>query len=551
MKVITRGESKMPFSSNSGKGLIDRAVQRFSEQYPKSQMRVLDIGVGSGTYFDRYSNTLLPKSRAEWTGVEIWQPYIEKYSLRTKYDRIYEEDARKFANFRLEPMFDGTVNKYLYDICFVGDIAEHMTKEEAQKMISDLSERSRVLIMSIPIGHYPQEEFEGNPYEKHITDNWSVEEVLNTFNNIFEYGVENEIGVFFISKNYKTESTDLLRPKIAVYGICKDEEQFAKRFTESIKDADYISICDTGSTDNTVEIVKQYATHAKLYTTTVSPWRFDDARNNALMLLPADVDLCISLDFDEYLHQPDWYTILSNEIRNNLRTRGRLYDKYNCRFQTIWDWKSLSEGEESKNCSSHWHERIHTRHNWKWKLPVHEILVFTGSHPETWAWLGGFWMTQKPETKEGRGSYLPLLEQSLKEDPKIWKSWFFYADELMKQGKREEAISALTKALATPNSDASYLHLALGDYYLPIDILEASNHYQKACQLNPTSRERWVKYAQFNMDRGQLEPAQIAIEKAKACTVPSSGYDHSAWCWGPEFDKLYEEITGKTIARIE
>ena len=45
--------------------------------------------------------------------------------------------------------------------------------------------------------------------------------------------------------------------KICVYAISKNEEKFVKRWTESMKEADEIYVLDTGSTDNTVNILKE------------------------------------------------------------------------------------------------------------------------------------------------------------------------------------------------------------------------------------------------------------------------------------------------------
>ena len=91
--------------------------------------------------------------------------------------------------------------------------------------------------------------------------------------------------------------------KIAVYTIALNEEQFVERWYESAKEADYLMIADTGSTDGMVEKAK--ALGIVCHTISVKPWRFDDARNAALALLPDDIDYCISLDMDELL-APGW-----------------------------------------------------------------------------------------------------------------------------------------------------------------------------------------------------------------------------------------------------
>lgn len=44
--------------------------------------------------------------------------------------------------------------------------------------------------------------------------------------------------------------------KICVYAICKNESKHIKRWYESMKEADEIYVLDTGSTDNSVELLK-------------------------------------------------------------------------------------------------------------------------------------------------------------------------------------------------------------------------------------------------------------------------------------------------------
>ena len=44
--------------------------------------------------------------------------------------------------------------------------------------------------------------------------------------------------------------------KVCVYAICKNEEKFVKRWYESMKEADAIYVLDTGSTDNTVKLLR-------------------------------------------------------------------------------------------------------------------------------------------------------------------------------------------------------------------------------------------------------------------------------------------------------
>ena len=45
--------------------------------------------------------------------------------------------------------------------------------------------------------------------------------------------------------------------KVCVYAICKNEEKFVKRWVNSMKEADEIYVLDTGSTDNTIKLLKK------------------------------------------------------------------------------------------------------------------------------------------------------------------------------------------------------------------------------------------------------------------------------------------------------
>ena len=100
--------------------------------------------------------------------------------------------------------------------------------------------------------------------------------------------------------------------KINVYAIAKNEEQFVKRWVNSMKEADNIYVLDTGSTDNTVKLLKELG--VKVEVKEINPWRFDVARNESLKLIPKDADICISLDLDEVL--------IPNSIDNLIKSRN-------------------------------------------------------------------------------------------------------------------------------------------------------------------------------------------------------------------------------------
>lgn len=68
--------------------------------------------------------------------------------------------------------------------------------------------------------------------------------------------------------------------KICVYAICKDEAQFVSRWVDSMSEADEIYVLDTGSTDQTVALLKERGVIVEQKV--ITPWRFDVARNESL-----------------------------------------------------------------------------------------------------------------------------------------------------------------------------------------------------------------------------------------------------------------------------
>jgi tetratricopeptide (TPR) repeat protein len=520
--------------------------------------KILDIGVGSGTYSDRYSKTYLPRSKFEWTGVEIWEPYVEKFGLAAKYDHLEITDASIFLSQQLT----AGVN---YDICFMGDVVEHVSKDEAVKMVEMAVQTCNAVILSIPIIHYPQEEYEGNPYEKHVKDDWSHQEVMETFGELVaEYGVESEIGVYVLSKKKYNLLKLVLKPQIACYAICKNEESFIDRFYESIHEADFISIVDTGSTDATFSKLVSHVLHRAeqhgheeefkcevgadgflkfasdgemiVQRAWVNPWRFDDARNIALCSLPEDPDVCISIDIDELL-EPGWKEVLSKAILDDLHSQGRPADRYHHRFSTIWNWKD----PEPHNFSDHWHERIHSRKGYRWKLPVHEVLVKDG--PEQVRWLHDLKMVQKPDLSKSRSSYLPLLEQAIREDPTRWKLFSFYAGELQGVNRLSEALEAIRKAKELPSADRAFLSFQASGMHRKLGDNKKALAEMMTAVTEAPDREYRVWLARLYRDLNKPREALNAVLMAAEVTERSYGYAYDPSCWGEQFDALVNELT--------
>lgn len=268
--------------------------------------------------------------------------------------------------------------------------------------------------------------------------------------------------------------------KVAVYAIALNEEQFVARWAESAKDADLLVIADTGSTDKTKKIAK--ARNVKVVDVAVSPWRFDDARNASLSAIPKDFDYCIALDMDEIL-LPGWRAELEKALADGV-TRPR--------YTYTWNWKNAEETEPALQYGG---DKIHSRHGYRWKHPVHETLV-TDRIDEVQGWYG-LEIHHHPDNTKSRGQYFPLLEVCVKEDPYDDRNAYYYARELFYHGIYEKAAQefkrhlSLPKAVWPPERAASHRYLAKCE---PQSALE---HLQNAVAQDPARREALVELSQF------------------------------------------------------
>ena len=188
--------------------------------------------------------------------------------------------------------------------------------------------------------------------------------------------------------------------KISVYAICKNEEKFINRWYNSMKEADNIYVLDTGSSDNSVEKLKSLGVIVKQEV--INPWRFDIARNKSLDMVSEDTDICICTDLDE-VFLPGWREKVE-QYWECKTTRG--FYNYN--------WKL---DKDDKPLVSFYIEKMHSRFDYEWIYPVHEVLKYKGNSKERKILIDEITLNHYPDSSKSRSSYLPLLELSIKENP--------------------------------------------------------------------------------------------------------------------------------------
>lgn len=223
------------------------------------------------------------------------------------------------------------------------------------------------------------------------------------------------------------------RYKIVVYVITKNESKFVDRWVDSMSEADEIYVLDTGSTDDTVEKLKNRG--VKVTMEVIDPWRFDVARNKSLDLVPLDTDICVCTDLDE-VFESGWRDTLESVWQTDT-TRLR----YN------YNW---SLDENNKPLVNFYIEKIHKRNGYRWTHPVHEVLSYEGN--ENFVTTDAITVNHYPDKNKSRASYLPLLELSVEECPNDDRNVHYLGREYMYYSKWNEAIDTLIKHLSLPSA---------------------------------------------------------------------------------------------------
>lgn len=297
--------------------------------------------------------------------------------------------------------------------------------------------------------------------------------------------------------------------KIAVYTITKNEEQFIDRWAESCKEADYRLIVDTGSTDNTLQVAELAGCHTAQIV--VNPWRFDDARNAALMLIPQDIDYCIALDADEVL-TPGWreaFEKVGPEI-----TRPR--------YKYVWSW--AADGSEGLVYSG---DKIHARKGYRWTHPVHEVLTPVNEETQGWVDLE---IHHHPDHTKSRSQYLPLLELAIQERPDDDRNRFYLGRELMFHGRNEEAKVHLERHLELSTWAPER---ATAMRYLGRVTGNKEHWVLRACAEAPYRREPWIDLAQFYYEKNNWPGSYFAAMQALNITEKPLEYLCEEESWGP------------------
>lgn len=165
----------MPWSDNT----LRPAVLNKLEYFGFVPETVLDVGCGAGSNYEFYK-PWWPLS--QWTGLEIFPRYVMQFSLFHRYQSLIVGDVRQ-------------VTDLTYDLVILGDVLEHMPTEDALDTLDRAVEQARMVLVALPIGHYPQGALEGNQHEEHVSE-WTFEDFAGHPNCVF--AVQNDVTGSFL-----------------------------------------------------------------------------------------------------------------------------------------------------------------------------------------------------------------------------------------------------------------------------------------------------------------------------------------------------------------
>lgn len=305
--------------------------------------------------------------------------------------------------------------------------------------------------------------------------------------------------------------------KVWVYAISKNEAAFCDRWVDSMQEADGITVLDTGSTDETVELLRAHGVLTEVRR--IEPWRFDAARNAALELVPTDADICVSTDLDEVFH-PGWRAAAERAWTagvNQLRYR--------------YTWSFNRDGSEGCVFQI---EKIHARYGFRWVGAVHEILRCDAPRC---AFAPGIQLDHHADPNKSRASYLPLLELAVAEDPENDRNTHYLGREYLFYGRWDDAIRTLQRHLRLERAVwrdercASMRYLAR--------CMEAKGNRQeaevwllRAAAEAPYLREPWIELAELELRQGDACGAVFAANRALTIRERPETYISEARAWG-------------------
>jgi hypothetical protein len=148
----------MPYSYSKFKQEVKEKII----EHVDSKCHVLDVGAGSGCYGE-----MLKGHFQQIDALEIFEPYVEMFQLKSKYDNVLIGNIMDFDFCE-------------YDLIIMGDVLEHLSVSDAQKIIYDVEHNMQAVLVAVPYMYVQGTEF-NNVHETHLQPDLTPEVMASRY----------------------------------------------------------------------------------------------------------------------------------------------------------------------------------------------------------------------------------------------------------------------------------------------------------------------------------------------------------------------------------
>lgn len=333
------------------------------------------------------------------------------------------------------------------------------------------------------------------------------------------------LGMFLFSSDLRGEKTN-----VCLTMIVKNEEKIIERCLDSVKNiVDCISICDTGSTDNTIKVIEQYMKKNNILGKVhQKPWKnFGHNRtlsaelaqktlkdlgfsldNTFLLLLDADMLLEVSNKFDKNALQADYYLVCQ---------KSNAFSYYNTRLiRASLPWQCVGV----------------THEYWSCKTPCRESKLDTISIDD----------------REDGGSKadkferdVKLLTQGLQDEPGNVRYMFYLAQSYKSLNKYDDSIKWYKTRIEKGgwNEEVWYSKFMIGQCLQELGKWDdALASYLDAYQYNPDRAEPLHQIAKYYRMNNQNHLAYLFAKEGREIPYPKQQILFISY---PVYDYLFDE----------